>query len=357
MKIDLFIELASPPLRGEGDRPRDLRALVDDTIALARAAEAAGIDALWLAEHHFLGDYSNASCPELLLAAIARETRRLRLGFAIVPLPIHDPIRVAERLATLDLIAPGRVLWGIGRGVSRIELAGFGVAPEQTRALMIARHRELIALLREGRFERDGESFALRPPPRPELASGWMAAVSPDSFDLAAALGLDALAGPFKPWPLVEADLRRYRRLRPEGRTSYTMAAFCGEDHHAARALAGPGVIWAYRRILEITRPLLRGEMAGYEHYRKFRWVAPLLDAVLSVPVLETLGLAAIGDPDHVTRRLNALAASGLDRVSLVLGGGDLALCDQLASLELLRERVLPRIDTADAAATAALPA
>ena len=52
----------------------------------------------------------------MLLAAMARETRRIGLGFGIIPLPIHDPVRVAERLATLDALSGGRVLWGSGAG-------------------------------------------------------------------------------------------------------------------------------------------------------------------------------------------------------------------------------------------------
>ena len=82
MQIDIFLEFASPP------GPRDLASVFEDNIAIARAADAAGFGAVWIAEHHFLGDYSNASAPDMLLSAIARETERIGLGFAIVPLPI-----------------------------------------------------------------------------------------------------------------------------------------------------------------------------------------------------------------------------------------------------------------------------
>jgi hypothetical protein len=113
MKVDLFMEFPSPPGHDRGPE-----GALHDGIAIARAAESAGIDAVWLAEHHFLGDYCNLAAPDMLLAAIARETNRLQLGFGILPLPIHDPVRVAERLATLDILSAGRVLWGVGRGVT-----------------------------------------------------------------------------------------------------------------------------------------------------------------------------------------------------------------------------------------------
>ncbi|MDA0998421.1 MAG: LLM class flavin-dependent oxidoreductase, partial [Proteobacteria bacterium] len=121
MHLDLFIELATPPWAG-----RNSANAVADAIAIAAGAEAAGIDTLWLPEHHFLGDYSSSAAPEMILAAVAQATRRIKLGFAIIPLPLHDPVRIAERLATLDAIAPGRVRWGVGRGVTLTELSAFG---------------------------------------------------------------------------------------------------------------------------------------------------------------------------------------------------------------------------------------
>ncbi|MCH8214741.1 MAG: LLM class flavin-dependent oxidoreductase [Proteobacteria bacterium] len=347
MHVDLFMEFASPPAGGRGARD-----VFEDGLALARAADAAGLGAVWLAEHHFLGDYCNAAAPDMLLAAMARETERIKLGFAILPLPIHDPVRVAERLATLDLLSGGRVLWGVGRGVTVTELEGFGIEPAESRAVFRQRFTELKAILDTGTWVRGGKAFELRPRPGPGLGTGWLASVSPESFDLAAELGLNVMTGPFKPWPLVKADLRRYRRLSPHGKTSFTLAVYCADDRAAARRRAGPGLLWAYRKIFEIARPLLTRQLAGYEDYRKLGWLAPLLDKTLSVAVLEAMGLAAVGDPAHVRRRLAALKASGLDRVSLVIGGGDLSVAETTRCVDLLAEQVLPALaDAPDVAA------
>jgi len=346
MKIDLFLEFASPPMAR-----RRLAEVMEDGLAVVRAADELGFDAVWLAEHHFLGDYCNAASPDMLLAAMARETRRIKLGFGIVPLPIHDPVRVAERLATLDLLSGGRVLWGVGRGVTVTELEGFGVDPANSREVFRQRFDELRDILRTAGFTRAGKHYQLRPPPDARLGTGWLAAVSPGSFDLAAELGLNVMAGPFKPWPFVKADLARYRRLvsRSSGAagrsTSFTFALYCEEDHEAARARAEPGLVWGYRKILEISRPLLTRQISGYEHYRKLGRLAPLLDKVLTLPVLETMGLAAVGEPDHVARRLAALQRSGLDRVSLLIGGGDLDVKHTVRCLQLLAERVVPLLE------------
>jgi alkanesulfonate monooxygenase SsuD/methylene tetrahydromethanopterin reductase-like flavin-dependent oxidoreductase (luciferase family) len=342
MKVDLFMEFPSPPGHDRGPE-----GALHDGIAIARAAESAGIDAVWLAEHHFLGDYCNLAAPDMLLAAIARETNRLQLGFGILPLPIHDPVRVAERLATLDILSAGRVLWGVGRGVTVTELKGFGVEPAATRALFRERYGQLTALLRTGAFTRDGVHYELRPRPSPTLGGGWMACVSPESFDLAAELELNAMTGPFKPWPMIRADLARYREAAPDGETSYTLAVYCEEDHKAARRRARDGLLWVFRKIFEVSRPLLATQVAGYEHYRRLGWLLPILDKTLSVPVLERLGLAAVGDPDHVLRKLAALRDSGLDRVSLVIGGGVMDVGQTTECMELLARDVLPKLRSA----------
>jgi len=169
MKLDLFLEFASPP-----DDPRDLEQIFEDTRNVVRAADGLGFDAVWLAEHHFLGDYCNAAAPDLLLAAMARETEQIDLGLGVVPLPIHDPVRVAERLATLDLLSDGRVLWGVGRGVTLTELRGFGVDPADSRPRFLDRLGQLRSLLQEGALQPGRQRFSLRPvpPPRTECKPG-----------------------------------------------------------------------------------------------------------------------------------------------------------------------------------------
>jgi alkanesulfonate monooxygenase SsuD/methylene tetrahydromethanopterin reductase-like flavin-dependent oxidoreductase (luciferase family) len=358
MKIDLFMEFASPP-----GAESSLSGIMEDGLALAGAANSLRIDAVWLAEHHFLGDYCNAAAPDMRLSAMARETRRIGLGFGIIPLPIHDPVRVAERLATLDLLSDGRVLWGVGRGVTVTELRGFGIDPADSREVFRQRFAELNRLLQTGNVVRDCERYELRPPPTPRLGTGWLAAVSPESFALAAELGLKVMTGPFKPWPFVKADLANDRRLvshRPAsagGATSFTLTVYCIEDHEAARERAEPGLTWIYRKILEVSRPLLAQRTVGYEHYRKLGRFASLFEKALTLRVLEAMGLAAVGGPKHVARRLAELQASGLDRVSPVIGGGDLGAREAVDCLHLLADQVLPHTKSGTTAERESAPA
>ncbi len=343
MKIDLFMEFATPPFAG-----REEAAVFEDCFTLARAADSSGFDAVWVAEHHFLGDYSHAAAPDMLLAAMARETSRIGLGFGVVPLTLHDPVRVAERLATLHLISKGRLLWGVGRGVTVTELEGFGVDPAVSREIFAERLAALREMLETGIAKRDGAQYRLQPDPASTPRDGWLAAVSPESFALAADLGLNVMTGPFKPWPLIKADLARYRKLRPTGETSFTLGVYCEEDGAAARRRAEPGLVWGYRKIFEIAGPLLSQRTPGYEYYRKLGVAAPVLDKVMGLRLLESMGLAAVGDPDHVARRLKNLRDSGLDRVSLMIGGGDLSVAETTRCVELLAQRVLPQLAADD---------
>lgn len=331
MKLDLFLELASPPWLSK--TPADV---IRDTVEIAVAAEAAGCDTLWLPEHHFLEGYSNAAAPDMVLAAVSQATKRIRLGFAIIPLPLHDPVRIAERLTTLDALAPGRVRWGVGRGVTVTELAGFGIDPAESRGIFETRLAGLQDILSTGHAVRNGESLRLQPPVPRDLERGWIAAVSPETYTFAAQQGLNVMTGPFKPWAFVNADLARYRNLYPAGETSFTLSVYCEEDHKVARERVRRGIVWVYRRLFEIAKPMLSTQVEGYEHYRQLGWTMPLLDKMLSISVLELLGLAAVGDPGHVTDRLAALEATGLDRVSLVCGGGDLRPDEIARSLSLI---------------------
>ena len=343
MEVDLFFELAQPPgLHGNAQHPA--HRVYNDLISIAKVADRFGVGAIWLPEHHFLGDYSLSAAPELLLAAIARETSSIDLGFAVLPLPLHDPVRIVERLATLDVLSGGRVMWGVGRGVTKTELDGFFINPAETRNIFRERLDVLRQIIKTGTVERNGQKFELNPAPSKRLCDGWMAAVSPESFDLAAELKLGVLTGPFKPWPMIKADIKRYRANYPAGLTSFTMAAYCDHDHQWARQRAGPGILWAYQRIIDVTRSIMVKQVAGYEHYRKLGWVTPILEGLMNLSVLETLGLACVGDPDHLVKRLTVLNQCGIDRVSLVIGGGDLSAAEVERSLEIIMREVMQPI-------------
>src|ERR1700682_4047755 len=134
VKFGIFYEHQLPrPAEGA-----ELR-LFQEALDQVELADRLGIDFAWEVEHHFLEEYSHSSAPEVFLAACSQRTKRIRLGHGIVLMPpgYNHPARVAERIATLDLVSAGRVEWGTGQGASAAEMGGFGIDPEQPHTMWV----------------------------------------------------------------------------------------------------------------------------------------------------------------------------------------------------------------------------
>src|SRR5258707_720168 len=133
MRFGLLYEHQLPrPWTGDSEHK-----LFKDAMAQVELADRLGIDHIWEVEHHFLEEYAHSSAPEVFLAACAARTKNIRIGHGVVLAPpgYNHPARVAERIATLDLISDGRVDWGTGESASRVELEGFGIDPDQKKAM------------------------------------------------------------------------------------------------------------------------------------------------------------------------------------------------------------------------------
>src|SRR5207249_3843560 len=133
MRFGIFYEHQLPRPWEDGAELR----LFQEALDQVELADRVGIDYAWEVEHHFLEEYSHSSAPEVFLAAASQRSKRIRLGHGIVLMPpaYNPPARVAERLATLDLVSGGRVDWGTGESASRAELEGFGIDPNERRAM------------------------------------------------------------------------------------------------------------------------------------------------------------------------------------------------------------------------------
>jgi len=108
--------------------PRTSAQFYGELLEQVEVAERLGFDAFWVAEHHF-HEYGGIPSPPVWLAAAAQRTRRIRLGAAVVVLPFHDPLLVAEEYAMVDVLSGGRLNLGTGAGYLSHEFAGFGVHP------------------------------------------------------------------------------------------------------------------------------------------------------------------------------------------------------------------------------------
>ncbi|MGP4013523.1 LLM class flavin-dependent oxidoreductase [Streptomyces sp. 4N124] len=180
--------------------------LYNESLEQIELADRLGFDYAWATEHHFLEEYSHSSAPEVFLAAAAARTQRIRLAHGIVSLPtaVNHPIRVAERLATLDLISGGRVDFGTGAGSSQLELGAFGVDRDSKKEQWQESLQIVTRLLTETPFTGYEGQWASVPPrnllpkpkqkPHPPL---WMACSARTTIETAARNGIGALSFSF----------------------------------------------------------------------------------------------------------------------------------------------------------------
>src|SRR5437762_4585670 len=133
MKFGIFYEHQLPRPWDEGSELQ----LIQDALEQVDLDDKSGFDVVWEVEHHFLEEYSHSSAPEVFLAACSQRTKNIRLGHGIVQTaPAYNhPARIAERIATLDLVSNGRVEFGSGESSSRAGLRGFRIDPEEKRAM------------------------------------------------------------------------------------------------------------------------------------------------------------------------------------------------------------------------------
>ncbi len=202
MKFGGFYELQHPRPWSQGSE----HTLLKNALEQVELSDRMGYDYVWATEHHFLEEYAHSSAPEIFLAACSQRTKNLRIGHGIVQMPpyINHPARVAERIATLDLISDGRCDFGAGAGATETELGGFNVPQDEKKAMFVEGMRIAIRMMVEEPFA-GYESKYLNVPqrnvvpkplqkPHPPL---WMACSRRESILQAARLGVGALTFSF----------------------------------------------------------------------------------------------------------------------------------------------------------------
>ena len=157
--------------------------------------------------------------PTQLLSYFAGRTKRDHLGTAVIVLPWHDPIRVAEEIALLDILCGGRCLFGFGRGAASVEYEGFRIPMGEARPRFVEAAQLIRKALSEPEFEWQGEFFqiprtSIRPRPisHPERRF-YASAVSPDSAEIMAKLGFGMLMVMQNEWPKAAEDIDSYREI------------------------------------------------------------------------------------------------------------------------------------------------
>jgi alkanesulfonate monooxygenase SsuD/methylene tetrahydromethanopterin reductase-like flavin-dependent oxidoreductase (luciferase family) len=293
--------------QGYGHEEHD-REIYRHDLALGDLVEPLGYESLWGVEHHF-DEYT--MCPDVLqhLAYFAGRTQKIQLGSMVVVLPWHNPMRVAEEVAMLDHQCDGRFVLGVGRGLARIEFEGFGLDQGESRRRFVESAQMLLEGLERGYCEFDGEFVKqvrreIRPRPFQTFRGRtYAAAISPESSEIMAKLGVALLIIPQKPWEQLAQELAEYRSVYrkvcnaeapPPILTGWT---FCDSDAGRAEECARRWIGGYWRSVVkhyELVGDHL-GKIKGYESYRALQeqtsaagGVDAMLDFFLSLQVWGT---------------------------------------------------------------------
>jgi alkanesulfonate monooxygenase SsuD/methylene tetrahydromethanopterin reductase-like flavin-dependent oxidoreductase (luciferase family) len=329
MKLGIFSVMDFHP-----DRHGSAAGFYREIIELAVKAEHLGYDSAWVAEHHF-ANYGLCPAPPVLLAAIAQRTERITLGPAVCVLPFHDPVKVAEEYAVLDVISGGRLDFGVGRGYLAHEYAGHMVEREESQA----RFDEALAVITlawsgkpfaySGRFHRYPEIALNTLPlqrPYPPIA---VAALSPESYARIGARG-----GRLMSVPYILEDLTVLRDLL----ANYTSALGKGD---ATNGKQDARITVAFHVHVAPTQAAAEERAHPYlTRYCETRAVGN----TKNFEQLMAHRLVAIGDPAHVTGLMQQLAGYGVDRVLCLMNFGGMPFALVQESLTLMAREVLPRL-------------
>ena len=362
MKFAYFNQLQMPkPWDGEDAEVR----LHQNAMEQAIWAEAVGFDSYWQTEHHFYTEIGHSSAPEVFLAALSQRTSRIRLGTGVVVLPCNHPFRVAEQVATLDVLSNGRVEFGTGRGASNYHIEAFGVTPDESKAIWRESLEAICSLFLNDRFpghkghyfELPARSLVPKPIQKPHPPI-WVAATQPSTFEEAARMGIGVLGlTTIAPEDLIPA-IRAYRDAQQDckpigGYANHQISAYSiayiDDDDRRGREIACAGARWYLGENEAELQKVRFGTIVGGKdnvyHEQIKDTVRDRLGIVKSRTNDQLIedGIVLGGSSDTVCRQLERYEKIGVDQIMLMTQVGYTTHDQVMRSLELVGKHVIPR--------------
>jgi alkanesulfonate monooxygenase SsuD/methylene tetrahydromethanopterin reductase-like flavin-dependent oxidoreductase (luciferase family) len=356
VKFGIFFEMSTPRPFADGVE----RQVYDNALEQARLADELGFDWVWAVEHHFLEEYSHCSGPEVVLAAIAAQTSRIRVGHgAVVCVPeMNHPIRVAERAAVLDIISGGRLEVGTARSSTWTELGGFEADPDDTKKTWDEYVRVLPRMWGPEPFSYEGLSFSMpernvlpKPLQRPHPPL-WVTVTSPGTELDAADRGLGCLGVAAAGYAEQERRTKRYhQRIQQCDPVSSVVNdqvttlnfLYCHED---AATAAGRGMNMVGMFGLANSHLLWTREAYPTRAYQSLGNLAPSTRSETGGPG-DPHGIPEgiiVGDPDRVARAIERWEAIGVDGINFLVNAMEVLPQEQvLESMRLFATEVMPR--------------
>lgn len=291
-----------------------------DYIEFGIEADALGYHSSFVVEHHFTG-WTQVSATLNLLTWLAARTERIRVGTAVMVLPWHNPVLLAEQTATLDLLSGGRLDLGVGKGYRHNEFKGFCIAPQEAEArfdealdLMMRAWTATERFTHHGRFWHF-EDIVVEPPPAQQPHPPiWMAAGSPESIRKVAARGFNLLLDQFASAEQIGERIAHFRaETKAHGRAYDPMCVAVARDLYIAKNATDKQAAldrnaWMRQRTIDVARA--PGQQGG-SHVLAY-------DASASGNEASAL----YGSPEEIARKLDLLQSVGVHYVLCNVGGG-----------------------------------
>jgi alkanesulfonate monooxygenase SsuD/methylene tetrahydromethanopterin reductase-like flavin-dependent oxidoreductase (luciferase family) len=356
MKFGGFYELQHPRPWAKDSEYK----LFKNALEQVELSDRFGYDYIWATEHHFLEEYAHSSAPEVFLAACTQRTKNVRIGHGIVQMPpyINHPARVAERVATLDLISDGRLDFGCGAGATETELGGFNVPQSEKKDMFLEGMRIALRMMVEepfGGFESKYMKIPQRnvvpkplQKPHPPL---WMACSRRESILQAARLGVGALTFSFVSPEEAQQWVKDYywtieHECEPIGyavnpQFAVTCPFLCDPDEN---------------RVAQLGAESYGFFIYGLGHYSFFGEHEPARTDIWSefktnpkeFALPEGRTQDCVGTPDMLRKRLREFESAGIDQVICLSQAGKIPHELLCSSIELFTKEVLPEFKDRD---------
>jgi alkanesulfonate monooxygenase SsuD/methylene tetrahydromethanopterin reductase-like flavin-dependent oxidoreductase (luciferase family) len=325
--------------------------LLQNSLTQVELADGLGYDYVWVVEHHFLEEYSHCSAPEVFLAAASQRTKRIRLGHGVIQLTTNQPQRVAERVASLDLISGGRVELGMGEAAGPAELHPFGIRVRDKRERWEEAVKAIVPMFTRDNWEFHGQYYdfparnVIPKPlqqPHPPL---WVACSNIQTIANAGEWGMGALGFSFVSPDAARAWVHKYYNTllhRPKPLCDYprnpNIAIVNGfmcaptDEEAVAKAAGWTFFIFAlsYYGRKGVDAPGTSDLWREYQDWRRTEKAQAALNSGL------------IGSPATIRARLRQFEAAHVDQVILLNQAGRTSHQDICDSLKRFAEEVMP---------------
>jgi alkanesulfonate monooxygenase SsuD/methylene tetrahydromethanopterin reductase-like flavin-dependent oxidoreductase (luciferase family) len=328
----------------------DQKRIIDETTAEVQYGEELGFIGAWFAEHHF-SRYGLGSSSLILLSSMAAQTSTIRLGTAILVPPLHHPIRLAEDIATLDLVSGGRLDIGFGRGSANYEYDGYNVAHEESQG----RFQETIGIVQnlwttpeytyEGKYFKVNQATLVPSPLQKPHPPMYIAATrTQTTLEFVVSTGHPLIIGVVLDTNDALDLCRRFVEMSktagynvPMSRIPFSRYFYVAETEEQARRDTQAGLDWTLDMI-QWRRTFARGSEV---HHRLDDWRRRRSERPPSYEYLFE-HRAIIGTPASCIAKIKAIQAQGIDYFICNFSFGGMDHAKVLRSMKLFAQEVMP---------------